>query len=138
MLREKKIDYIVCKNGGLLISSLLDGKLKHKFSIVLRNPIKSKRLEEKIVAAIASDVSVVSFDYSDCQDFILIYHPQFIERLARAPNQKIEYDFVFIGRDKGRASVLHEIQKKINKMDFSNHFIILDKESQTSGGAFIC
>lgn len=65
-----------------------------------------------------------SFDKRDCEIYQMRYNTQYF--FARYPrkNTPITQDFYFVGKEKGRYSVLKELEKKLASFGYSTKFII--------------
>lgn len=71
------------------------------------------------------NVIICSFDKCDCDRYGLLKNKQFIPVFS-TKNEKILYDVVFIGRDKGRSKYLKIVKQYINKAGFKCLFLLLD------------
>lgn len=69
----------------------------------------------------------LSYDRDDCEEYQMEWErPSFFElySISEAQKRKPEYDIVYLGRDKGRADELINLEKKFNLMGLKTYFHI--------------
>ena len=66
-----------------------------------------------------------SYDESDCNEYgMRLRHGSYFDIFAVKPADHKEYDVLYLGRDKGRASELFDIEKKLNGLGLKTLFYI--------------
>lgn len=76
-----------------------------------------------------------SFDQEDCRKYNMYFNDTFYVFDDKAINQTDadEYDFSFVGKDKGRKKFLDELQMKLNEFGFNSLFYIVATKSYYFG-----
>lgn len=113
----------------ILIEYLIQTERPIKACLLLRNSIHSKsgmvayirKLQEK-------KIPIWSFDQEDCINYDLYFYDQFIHKYPAVQNILPQYDFSFIGRDKGRVTFLNKLSVEIKNLDLSINIKVLDKK----------
>lgn len=124
----KKIDskYIILKDPLITLEYLeWLRKIKPNSTIILSyanrvnehllDPGKAKRFVD----------AVYSYDSNDCSQYgLLKRHEVYLDYFKVKKRKDILYDAVYVGRDKGRASLVFEIQEQLNKQGLNTYFHI--------------
>lgn len=63
--------------------------------------------------------SVATFDPNDSKEYNIGYFPQFY-RFVQSPSLETKYDFLFLGRDKGRKETLQSLEIRLRKFGRCN------------------
>lgn len=89
------------------------------------NPVfRMKEVGEKSL----SGVELWSFDPEDCKIYDMKFNTTFYFKDILLPKNNIVYDIVFVGMNKGRRDLLHDLQEKFTELGLCTHFhIIPDK-----------
>lgn len=66
-----------------------------------------------------------SFDSQDCEMYNMKYNPAFYFQNVSLPAKEAEYDVFFIGKDKGRLSVLLELDDQFQQLNLKTDFHIV-------------
>lgn len=75
--------------------------------------------------AVPSYVEKWSYDKDDCRDFSMRWSaPAYFMTYKRDPNAKPKYDVLYVGRDKGRAEYLLELEKELQEKGLTTYFHI--------------
>lgn len=75
--------------------------------------------------SVPSYVEKWSYDKDDCNEYNMRWKkPSFFLEYKRKPKVNPKYDILYVGRDKGRADRLFEIEKALNKMGLKTLFHI--------------
>ena len=112
------------------LTSSIDSNTHLNIHILLRNPFDpSGKIATLLPSLMKLGVSVWSFDHRDCVKFGFLFYPQFVERIEGLNNTQIQYDFSFVGRDKGRAELLNRLKKDLDGQGYSTRFDIRDPAS---------
>jgi len=72
-----------------------------------------------------NDSEVWSFDAHDCYKYKMKFNTTFYFNQITLPTNKIEYDAVFVGRDKGRAEFLNILEIKLKSKNLSPFFYVI-------------
>lgn len=94
------------------------------------NPcVTVKKCEDCIKKIKKSGFSIATFDSDDAQRYDLLFANQFYRKISACDmmSSKIEKDFFFCGRNKGRKDVLQEMQRRLSTIGTCK-FIIPEKE----------
>lgn len=70
-----------------------------------------------------------TFDLEDVKKYKIKYNPQFYTKKVLLQDDKIEYDILFLGRDKNRKNYIMDLKKKISKQKINSKIIIIEKEN---------
>ena len=91
--------------------------------------ITIKKCEECINKIKKSGFFIATFDSEDAQKYNLIFANQFYKNVSEQKNEsvKIENDFFFCGKNKGRKEILLEMQKKLSTIG-KCRFVIPENE----------
>ena len=72
-----------------------------------------------------SYVEKSSYDSDDCERYSMKWRgPSFFTEYIRVPNKNPRYDVLYVGRDKGRADQLFELDQKLKDMGYKTYFHI--------------
>lgn len=116
-LKGINADYLICDDNLISLNLLIIFDENEKFkniAVVLRNIIKDtsvlKLLSER-------NFDIFSFDYDNCLKFGLKFYNQYCSGydflINNVYKEKVEYDFYFLGLDKGRRNILDGLSTKI-------------------------
>ena len=85
-----------------------------------------KNCEECINKIKESGFFIATFDSEDAQKYNLIFANQFYKNAPERKNEsvKIENDFFFCGKNKGRKEILLEMQKKLSTIGICRRFAL--------------
>lgn len=136
-LRENIKDIFVLNEHRLGLQALYDflqsnfaSPCAPNINILLRNPFdESGKIATLLDLLSKKGVKIWSFDQADCLKFGFLLYPQFVEQIDGLKNIQIQYDFSFVGRDKGRADVLSRLQDHLKGCGYSTLFDIRDPAS---------
>lgn len=124
---------IVAHEHRLILELLLAKFPQRKAHILMRNPLnpqtKSKHLLQSLQAL---DYTIWSFDPADCAQYGFKFYRQFIEVLTGLAPPIPQYDFAFVGRNKGREAVLLALAAKLKQQGYS---VYVDLRSDQTKGA---
>jgi len=98
------------------------------------NPVK-KSLPIKKTAKLSCEKW--SFDENDCKKYSMCYNTQFFFETAEKNKENIEYDVVFIGKNKGRKKELIKIQSQFNNVGLKTFFYIVENNKIFSKNHFL-
>lgn len=116
-------ELIVAHEHRLILEVLLAKFPQRKAHILMRNPLnpqtKSKHLLQSLQAL---DYTIWSFDPADCAQYGFKFYRQFIELFSDLTPPAPQYDFAFIGRNKGREAVLLALEAKLKQLGYSVYF----------------
>ena len=73
--------------------------------------------------------NIWTFDKSDARKYHLKYNSQFFFNSLKPIKSDIQYDILFIGRDKGRAGLLNSLKMKFEELGFVTYFYIRKKNN---------
>lgn len=100
--------------------------IKGKIILILRNTLKSSDTE----LILKNSFPIYSFDYSDVQKYHLNYYSQYSSIVSLVKNKKIllstEFDFCFLGKNKGRKEYLDSIARVLLNKNYSIKFIVIE------------
>lgn len=114
-------DSIYCKQLGKYLSK----KARNKSFLYSWNSSIYKG-EKDILIEAKKYFKVYSFDKKDCQKYGLRYAPMVYSTDAiNSEYLKIEYDIVFVGKDKGRVDYLYSLYKQFKMQNLKCYFYIL-------------
>ncbi len=66
-----------------------------------------------------------SYDQDDCERYSMKWcKPSFFTEYKRTPNPNPKYDVIYIGRDKGRAGYLFQLERRLNDKGLRTYFHI--------------
>lgn len=87
--------------------------------------------QEELLCNAKKYFKVYSFDKNDCEKFGLSYAPMVYSRDAiNNSYEEIEYDIMFVGKDKGRVDYLHNLYMELKKQNLKCYFYILGSKRQ--------
>ena len=72
-----------------------------------------------------NDSEVWSFDPLDCKQNNMKFNTTFYFKKISLPLNKIEYDAVFVGRNKGRAELLNKLEIKLRNKNLNPYFYVI-------------
>lgn len=122
---------------SLLDDYPLDFLYKHKKTIKLcyRNKLSnnithSKMSRNPIFLKDKYNCEIWSYSYEDCEKFGLNHYCQFhlIPETAILAPQNVTFDTFFIGRDKGRMSLLIDILKALTSLNINCYFCVVSQK----------
>lgn len=70
-----------------------------------------------------------TFDKNDALKYNLKWNPQFYTYQVNLNSSDLQYDVVFLGRDKGRESVINEVKNSLDKLKLNTKLIVIKNES---------
>lgn len=86
---------------------------------------------KKIDQSFLKNTEIWSFDPEDCARYDFKFNTTFYFKDITLPENRIEYDVLFIGLDKGRQNLLEDISKRINGKGLKAYInIIPDKNNK--------
>lgn len=137
-LRENIEDVFVLNEHRLGLQALYGflqsnfaGSCAPNINILLRNPFDESGKIAKLLDLLSKQgVKIWSFDQADCLKFGFLLYPQFVEQINGLKNIQIQYDFSFVGRDKGRTQVLSRLKESLNGHGYSTFFDIRNPASR--------
>lgn len=93
------------------------------------NPIfRVGKLDEKRL----NGIELWSFDPEDCEKFKMKFNTTFYFKDISYPENKIEFDAIFVGNDKGRRPLLKNLESKLNSMGLKTLFHIISDNKDAS------
>lgn len=112
------------------LQSNFSGSCTPNINILLRNPFdESGKIAILLDLLSKKGIKIWSFDQADCLRFGFLLYPQFVEQIDGLKNIQIQYDFSFVGRDKGRADILSRLQDHLKDHGYSTLFDIRNPAS---------
>ena len=75
-------------------------------------------------------LKVSTFDKNDAEVYNLSYFPQFYREYPVKRYMTTDYDFFFLGRDKGRKTTLEKLQEKLEQIGNTRFEIVKDSQLQ--------
>lgn len=74
-----------------------------------------------------------AFDENDCSSFDMKHNTQFYLDNIKLPQNKIKYDVVFVGLDKGRRLVIQDLENKMIDNGLDVYFYVVDNDASKRG-----
>jgi 1,5-rhamnosyltransferase len=118
--KEVKVGDTVIINEHFSVLPILN-MLENEVVLIFRNTID---VTEKRIIELKSRASLYSFDKQDCETYSINYLPQFLLFDPRFFNNEIEYDYYFLGLNKGREIKLKKLVSVLNKSGLSHNIVI--------------
>lgn len=116
-----------------ILSAKVVNTARFNIHILLRNPYDPFGKIAVLLSNLAKNgVRIWSFDQNDCCRFGFLYYPQFIERVEGFEDIKIQSDFSFVGRDKGRSGSLNRLKTELDNQGYLTNFDIRGPNSRNS------
>lgn len=78
----------------------------------------------------AENFSLASFDKKECTEYKMQYNSQYYFSSIILPNNAIQYDVLFIGKDKGRYRVLENLENYLKNMGLRTCFYICSNNAE--------
>ncbi len=123
---------LVAHEHRLILELLLAKFPQRKAHILMRNPLNPQTKTEDLLQSLqALDYTIWSFDPADCAQYGFKFYRQFIEVLMELAVPIPQYDFAFVGRNKGREAVLLGLEAKLKQLGYS---VYLDLRSDQAKG----
>lgn len=103
---------------------ILNGILKYGAStnsgVLMRNICDPQSKTGKAVLSLqSSGMKIFSFDPPDCKRYGFTYYNQFIAAMPRPTTSSPGYDFCFIGKNKGRDTLLNDLGAKAEAVGYT-------------------
>lgn len=70
-----------------------------------------------------------TFDKKDSEKYHLQWNPQFYTYRVQPIKKNLKYDILFLGRDKGRANCIDEMDNSFRRLHLHSKLIVIKKES---------
>jgi len=118
--KEVKVGATIIINEHFSVLPILD-MLDNEKILIFRNTIDFT--DEKI-EKLKNKASLYSFEKRDCEKYSITYLPQFLLFDPHLYNNDIQYDFYFLGLNKGREIPLKKLVNVLTLNDLSHHVII--------------
>lgn len=129
LARDNPDSVFIFQDFRVLIEYLIQTQRPIKACLLLRNSIHSKpKMSTYIHKLQEKNLPIWSFDQEDCVNYGLNYYDQFIHKYPSVQNILPQYDFSFIGRNKGRIELLDKLSTQIKGLDLSINVKVLDKK----------
>lgn len=124
LLKQHPTALFIFQGDNNMLELLTQQKHLPKVAILMRNICKPESKTAELLAQLKKRGALVfSFDRQNCaqQDFII--YQQFAEKLLQ-PMLPIDYDFCFVGKDKGRMALLNRIKQETEQLGYKTHIEI--------------
>ncbi|MBF4520038.1 hypothetical protein [Acinetobacter towneri] len=117
-------DYIYIFNEHrLLLQAIvyyIESKKPFRGHLLIRNPMaQNEKIHGLLEKLKHFSIQLWSFDHDDCQKYGFHHYSQFLTVLPKIKNVQINYDLVFIGRNKGRDIILNSLKDKADSVGLS-------------------
>ena len=99
----------------------------HKYSPQSKLILSYENRADKTIRPdrVPSYVEKWSYDWGDCKKYSMKWSaPAFFMEYRRKRNNNPQYDVLYVGRDKGRAGVLFQLEKEMKKKGLKTYFHI--------------
>ena len=101
---------------------------KQKISRFVKHQSGGSKPEKIINYLKYNGLKIATFDKNDAESYDLSYFPQFYRAYPVNNTISIDYDFFFLGRDKGRKETLTRLQAKLNEIGTTRFEIVNDSQ----------
>lgn len=110
----------IFQDHRLILNAMLKYGAPTHSGIILRNICAPDTKTGKAIMALQANGSkIFSFDRADCQQYGFTFYNQFAAAVAQKSNPTPNYDFCFIGKNKGRDQLLNPIKAQANASGYS-------------------
>jgi hypothetical protein len=123
-IKQNRHDRFIFGEHRILFQALNKLKFQIRASVLLRNPITKPNGKIVQLLALLKDKGycIWSFDSYDSERFGFLLYRQFIASLTSIEAVQATIDFSFIGRDKGRKSMLDHLANTLMERGYSCYF----------------
>lgn len=122
---------IVAHEHRLILEVLLAKFPQLKAQVLMRNPLNPNTKTKHLIQSLqALDYTIWSFDLADCAKYGFKFYRQFIEQLPEVSSQAPQYDFAFVGRNKGRETILQALETELKAQGYSVLFDIRSDQAK--------
>lgn len=123
----------VAHEHRLILEVLLAKFPQLKAHILMRNPLGSNTKSKHLIQSLqALDYTIWSFDPKDCIKYGFKPYRQFIEAWPEFAQMQSQYDFAFVGRNKGREFILQDLKSKLEQQGYSVLFDIRSEDNKST------
>jgi len=118
--------------NGDLVKWIVKQKKSSRVIVWFWNPVRERLLNE----IRDLPIELWSFDRRDCRIYDMRYNSQFYFHTIEIPETSIDYDLLFVGRDKNRLDFLCNLKKSLASMNVSTHLhVVSHKHSVKSNSS---
>lgn len=98
---------------------LVDIPIDFHAAVICRNIVDKETLMNDIATLKAKGVAIWSFDEGNCKSYSLKHYSQFVRKFPLQHTPVPAIDLLFVGRDKGRKSIVDELQASLSAAGFT-------------------
>ena len=93
--------------------------------LLIRNPLNNNHKVRLLLPQLKKyNVNIFTFDKIDAERYGYRSYSQFASKLSQVLDVPIDYDFSFVGRDKGRSKMLNNLKNQLESMGYRCNFDI--------------